>query len=63
MATNPVDPIDDEIRRALANPKVRARLDRARERAQRGDLPTRSNDAEARRVLGLPIQEQEEEPE
>jgi hypothetical protein len=61
MATNPVDPIDEEIRRALADPNVRASLERARERAARGEHPTGSNDHLARRIVGLSEDEDPDE--
>lgn len=47
------DPIDDEIRRVLADPDVQARLAQWRDRKRRGDFPHRSHN-EARAILGLP---------
>lgn len=60
MATDPLqpDPIDEEVARILADPKLRARLEDFEERFQRGELKTIPH-AEVRRRLGLdPPEEQ-----
>lgn len=65
MATDPVESleeiqrlqadleVEDEMRRVLADPRVRAGLDALEERERRGELRGNSHN-EARRILGLP---------
>jgi hypothetical protein len=65
MATDPVEPleeiqriqvdleVEDEMRRVLAEPRVKARLDAFEGRERRGELHGISHN-EARRIVGLP---------
>jgi hypothetical protein len=53
MATDPIDPVEEEVRRVLADPTVQSRLDAFEERVDRGELRGIPHN-EARRVVGLP---------
>jgi hypothetical protein len=53
MATNPVDPIDEELSRFLADPDIRASLDAYLERKRRGELGPGIPHDEVGRRLGL----------
>ncbi|MFZ0217660.1 MAG: hypothetical protein WAM30_17160 [Candidatus Dormiibacterota bacterium] len=48
------DPIHEEVRRVMADPRVRARLDEAEERDCNGERLPRVSHNEARRMVGLP---------
>jgi hypothetical protein len=53
VATDPVDPIEEEVAHVLADPEVRARIDAFEEREKQGKLRRRSHN-EARRIVGQP---------
>lgn len=55
MAANPepVDPVEEELRRVLANPDVQLRLDAFERRLVTGELRGRPHN-DARRAVGLP---------
>lgn len=48
------DPIHEEVRRVMADPRVRARLDAWEDRKRRGEFRPRVSNNEARRIVGLP---------
>ncbi|MFZ0218151.1 MAG: hypothetical protein WAM30_19625 [Candidatus Dormiibacterota bacterium] len=48
------DPIHEEVRRAIADPRVKARLDEWEERERRGDFPDPVPDNVVRKIVGLP---------
>ncbi len=47
------DPIHEEVRRVMADPRVKARLDEAEESDRRGERLARLSHNEARRIVGL----------
>lgn len=49
------DPIHEEVRRALADPRVRARLDEWGESERRGNFPEPAPDNVVRKIVGLPL--------
>jgi hypothetical protein len=53
MPSRPADPVDEELRRALADPGVSARLDAYLERRRRGELEPGIRHEEVGRRLGL----------
>lgn len=53
MATNPVDPIEDEAQEAFADPKVRARIEAYVERRREGRPERRHSAEEVLRHFGL----------
>lgn len=59
MATNPVDPVDEEIERLLSDPEMVARLEEYERQRDSGDLDLKTND-DARRIVGLPPRADEE---
>lgn len=48
------DPIHEEVRLVMADPRVKARLDAWEERKRRGEFLPRVSHNEARRIVGLP---------
>lgn len=62
MATHPANPFDDEpedpiheeVRLVMSDPRVRARLQEAEERDRRGERRPRVSSNDLRRMLGLP---------
>lgn len=50
----PEDPIHEEVRLVMSDPKVRARLKEAEDRDRRGERRPRVSSNEVRRMLGLP---------
>ena len=61
VATNPVDPIEQELERVLADPSVRASLAAYRARRERDQLTHEQNDDDARRIVGLPPRDHPDE--
>lgn len=59
MATNPtpVDPIDEDIAEALADPEFRASIEEDIAREERGELEPGYSSAEIRLFLGMPQRE------
>ncbi len=49
-----VDPIHEEVRRVMADPRVKARMAACREREERGEFPEPVPDNVVRRIVGLP---------
>jgi hypothetical protein len=62
MAVAPVpDPIEDEIAALLAEPDFAARLAERRRRRARGEAEPAGTTAEARRIVGLPAEDEDEQ--
>jgi hypothetical protein len=57
----PIDPIDEEIARALADPAIRRSLEEFIERDRRGELGPGISTDEVRRRLGMPPREMDDE--